>query len=33
MKQVLGHRYVEALGGLLLGIAVALVMAMLNGFL
>ena len=30
---LLGHRYVEALGGLLLGIAVALVMAMLNGFL
>lgn len=33
MKQVLGHRYVEALGGLILGIVVAIIMALLNGFL
>lgn len=33
MKQVLGHRYIEALGGFILGIAVALTMAKLNGFI
>lgn len=33
MKQVLGHRYVEALGGFVLGIAVAMIMAKFNGFI
>ena len=33
MKQVLGHRFIEVLGGFILGVIVALVMAAFHGFI
>lgn len=33
MKEVLGHRFVEVVGGFVLGIIVTLILAMINGYI